>query len=417
MRAPSGFTPLFLVLSGSLSACLAAPASQEIPTSSTTRAVDPGGGEEDSNALPAEPAPVESGKGFSSVPYPAPHPGMPQIPRHGGVVLHDPRIITVTFPADPLKEKLWAFGDQVGGLSWWGTVAASYGFGAAVSAGHVAIPTAPPKAMMGTDVETWLAARIADGTLPAPTDQSIYTIYYPDTTTITFSDEEGGGSSCQAFLGYHTTITVPNPAGGADVPIAYAVINRCGDLDQTTETASHEFAEAASDPHPLDTNNAGYIFLDDTAWTVLGGENADMCSGVTGVTEAGWALTRVWSNTTAAVGDQPCVPAPESNGVPYFNAGIVHESLTIAPGGTASTEVDCYSFGPLSGPLTLSAHSNGASGMTYAFDHTTCKNGDKVTLTVTAPTRARRGTEDHYTLLSSLDETHAHLWRGMVRVK
>src|SRR6185369_15065919 len=41
--------------------------------------------------------------GAPEVAYPAPHPGMPQIPNHGGAVLHDPVIVTVTFAGDPFE--------------------------------------------------------------------------------------------------------------------------------------------------------------------------------------------------------------------------------------------------------------------------------------------------------------------------
>lgn len=413
MRAPSSLSPLLFVVSGlscSLLACGKVPEQARVSTPSSAPAVV----DEDEDAL--APAAASEPRGAimtAEVPFPAPHPSMPQIPRHGGTVLHDPRIVTVTFPDDALAEKIQAFDDQVGQLAWWGTVAQSYGFGPAQGGGHVAVADAPPQAMTDADVEQWLSARIADGTLPAPTDQTLYALYYPATTTISFRDIEGGGGSCQMFLGYHTAVEVT--VAGQQIPVAYAVVNRCGGLDQVTETASHELAEAASDPHPLDSARAGFVFLEDNAWTVLGGENADMCAGVRGVTEAGWALTRVWSNDAAAIGNQPCVPAPPG-GEPYFNAGVVHESLVVAPGATASTEVDCYSFGPLSAPMTLSAEANGGSGMRFAFDRKTCKNGDKVTMTVTAPATTKRGTDDHYTLLANLNGT-SHLWRGVIQVR
>jgi hypothetical protein len=407
MRATPGFTFVLLVLSGTLLACGNA---SEAGVSSSLP--------EDEGAVEA--APPELGErapaAFSAedAAYPAPHPSMPQIPRHGGVVLRDPRIVTVTFPGDALRSKLEAFGDQVGELAWWGAIARSYGFGPARGAGHAAIATAPPAAMTFDEVEQWLAARIAAGEVPAPTDQTLYALYFPAATTVSFTAAQGGGSSCQAFLGYHTSFDVT--VGGQQVPTAYAVINRCGDLDQVTETASHEMAEAASDPHPLDDARAGYVFFEDAPWTVLGGENADMCAGVSGVTEAGWALTRVWSNEAAAIGQQPCVPAAPA-ATPYFNAGIVHELLTAAPGGTATTEVDCYSFGPLPSAMTLSAQANGGSGTRFTFSPKTCKNGDKVTMTVTMPARIPHGTRDNYTLLARLDDGTQHLWRGAVQVQ
>ncbi len=372
-------------------------------------------------SVEAEPAPAEAARpnhhpGDTDPAYPAAHPGMPQIPRNGGPVLHDPSIVTVTFAGDAMEPRLQAFGDQVGGLQWWSTVHAGYGVGPAVSAGHVTIPVGPPARMSDAEVQAWLRARLADGTLPAPTDQSIYLLYYPQTTTITFDDSSGSAASCQVFLGYHSTIDVAS--GGGTVPVAYAVINRCrGDLDEVTVTASHELTEASTDPRPIDNTTAGYVTLDDNAWTGLGGENGDMCAGVSGVREGGFALTRVWNNVAAAAGAQPCLPAPDTGGVPYFNAAVVHDQLSASPGTAVSTEVDCYSFGPLAGPMALSAAVPAGDPLRVSFDRSSCTNGDKVTMTLAVTAGVQRGADVHYTLYSTLDPRNAHLWRGMVHVK
>jgi hypothetical protein len=375
------------------------------------------------------PAPTEGaadvtsakGGGPTSSVYPAPHPSMPQIPMNGGVVLHDPVVVSVTFAGDAWESKLQAFGEQVGGLSWWSTVHDGYGVGRATSGGHVTIPDAPAATITDVEVERFVTSRIADGTLPAPTDQTIYTIYYPRSTTVTLSGE-GGAASCQVFLGYHSTVTVPTRGAsgeaGATVPIAYAVVNRCSDrLDDVTMTASHELTEAATDPHPIDAASCGFVTLQDNAWTGLGGENADMCAGVSGVNEAGWALTRVWNNVTAAAGNQPCVPAPDTGGTPYYNAGIVHDVLTIPPGGAVQTEVDCYAFGPLPAPMSLEALVTSNSPLRIGFDQKTCTNGDKVVMTVGVKAGAPRGYAHYFTLMSRISSESAHLWRGRVIVQ
>jgi hypothetical protein len=344
--------------------------------------------------------------------YPADHPGMPQIPNNGGAVLHDPVLVTVTFPNDPLKADLEAFGDVIGSLSWWPTVNAEYGVGPATSGGHVVIPDPPPAQMSDADVEAFLQAKITDGTLPAPTDQTIYVLYYPPSTVISLGG--GGGDSCGAYLGYHSGISA-DVGGGHLVPTAYAVVARCGGLDTVTETASHELTEAATDPHP--NAQIGYSFIGENAWTLAGGENADMCSMVSGVTEGGYSLTRVWSNRNAKLGDQPCLPLPDpTSPIPYFNAGIVHDVVTAHPGDTVTVEVDCYSFGPLPNAMTLEPHANSPQNIGLTFDDTTCENGDKRTLTIQVASTAKKGTSYHYTLLASIDSSTSHLWRGMVRV-
>jgi len=416
MRSTKPTLPsLFLVVAPALLlACVDAEASLDSDVPAAEARVTDSVAAEAAPSAPSRPRHHPEDTGSAS--YPAPHPGMPLIPRNGGPVLHDPSVVTVTFAGDAMEAKLQAFGDQVGGLQWWSTVHAGYGVGPATSAGHVTIPVGPPAKMTDVEVQAWVRARIADGTLPAPTDQSIYLLYYPQTTTITFDDSSGSAASCQVFLGYHSTFDVSS--AGRTVPVAYAVINRCrGDLDEVTVTASHELTEAATDPRPIDDTNAGYVTLQDNAWTLLGGENGDMCAGVSGVSEGGWALTRVWNNVAAAAGAQPCLPAPDSGGVPYFNAAVVHERMVASPGTSVSTEVDCYSFGPLPGAMALSVGAPAGDPLKVAFDQKSCSNGDKVTMTLAVASNVPRGSDVHYSLFSTLPQGNAHLWRGMVHVK
>jgi hypothetical protein len=412
MRQWLWFGSLLVTFPGSLLACADLPATPDsLPAAAAARPEGAGEGEE--GALPDAQgtAPSPDPAGTAAV-YPAPHPGMPQITDHGGGVLTAPVIVTITFPGDKLADKLAAFGDEVGGLRWWQAAVVPYGAGQARSGGHVAIAEAPGDKLSDTDVEAWLARKLDDGTLPAASEQTLYTLYYPASTTVSL--EGGSAVSCQTFLGYHSALSYKVGKRTRNIP--YAVVNRCGDLDQVTETASHEFAEAASDPYPLTVENLGFMLLSSNAWTILGGENADMCAGVSGVNEGGWALTRVWNNQNAAIGQQPCVPIPEG-GLPYFNAALVSDTLAADVGATVTSEVDCYSFGPLPGPMALSVEVYGQEAPTFALDRKTCKNGDKATLRITVPARAKRGTDYRYALVSKLDEHNAHLWRGMVHVK
>jgi hypothetical protein len=369
-----------------------------------------------------EPAPVEGSATFPTpvgeaepvAPFPAPHPGMPQMPNNGGPVLHDAEIVTVTFPGDDLESQEQAFDDEIGSLSWWSTVHTEYGINPAKGAGHVTSADPLPDAMSADELEAWLGAKITDGTLPTPNDQTIYALYVPATTIISFSPQEGGGQSCNAFLGYHSAIwtTVNNQS----LQVQYAVINRCGDFNSVTETASHEFTEAATDPHPL--TNPAYVFLNDNAWTIAGGEDGDLCSMVSSVTENGYSLTRVWSNKNAKAGDQPCIPAPQNaQNLPYFNAGIVKDTTTAHAGDKLQLEVDCYSFGPLPNEFALKPQANSKSILKFTMSQPKCKNGDKVTMTIDVSPNAKKGTSYHYSLSTELDANTGHIWRGMVTIK
>jgi hypothetical protein len=348
------------------------------------------------------------------IPYPAPHPSMPVMPDHGGAVLHDPVIVTVTYDGDPERDFLETFGDTIGATDWWKAVHDEYGVGPGSSGGHVHLAEAAPTVIKDSEIQQWLAQRIGDATLPAPTDQSIYVLFYPAETTITL-DMPGGGDSCQSFGGYHNS-TVVN-VGGTDIPVAYAVIPRCDNSEPSlTVTTSHELTEASTDPHPI-FGQLGYMLTKKTAWNPAGGENADMCEFVSGVQEGPYYVTRAWSNANAKLGDQPCVPVPDDpDGLPYYNAGIKDEIMKAPPGGTVSTNVYCYSFGPLPNPMTLQGQTYGKNKLTFTFDPPTCENGTIVKMTVQVSDAATVGRDYSYQLLAQLNDQSAHLWRGMITV-
>ena len=410
MRQSLWFGSLFVMFSGSLLACAddqAVVGPSGNPSLNNVALAGARGGETD--AVVDMQGDSSNGEAIraASVPYPAPHPSMPQIPHHGGSVMKKPVIVTITFPGDAYADRLERFGEEVGTLDWWRITVSPYGPEPSVSGGNVRIAEQPPARISDDEVQAWIARKIDEGTLPPPTDQTLYTLYYPSSTTVTI---DNSAVSCQTFLGYHSAIHYRS------TPVAYTVINRCGGLDQVTETASHEFAEAASDPQPLTIDSLGYMLLGSNAWTLLGGENADMCAGVTGVRERGYALTRVWNNENAAIGQQPCLPVAASE-IPYFNAGIVNDTIAASPGTTVTTEVACYSFGPLPGPMHLGIQVYGQPGLRFAMDRKTCRNGDKVNLSITIPREAPRGVDYRYSLVSKLDARNAHIWRGMVHVR
>src|SRR5580692_11917696 len=54
----------------------------------------------------------------------------PQVAYQGGSILTAPRIVTVTFPGDPLAAELTSFGKTLEASSWWSTVTDGYCQGA-----------------------------------------------------------------------------------------------------------------------------------------------------------------------------------------------------------------------------------------------------------------------------------------------
>lgn len=355
---------------------------------------------------PAEPA----------VPYPAPHPGMPEIPKGNGPVLVNPKLVTVTWSGDATASFAETFDDWIVGSSWW-SVMTEYGVGAGTSPTHVSIADPAPTKILDSEIRVWLHDRIEDDTLPYPEADTLYMLYYPSGTTVTL-DQAGAppADSCSSFGGYHNwgTITLE----GGKTKIQYAVIPRCGGKGSITTTASHEIAEACTDPH-VGLFDGGYYLFDETPWNPpgLGGEVADMCEFYGSVTEGGYKLARSWSNANAKIGQNPCQPAPaDPSNAPYYNAAVVEETLEANPGDTVATQVDCYSFGPLPNPLTLEGQAFAQGILTFQFDPPTCVNGDVVTMSITVDPSAQSGTNYHYFLYANLDQQSSHAWRGMISV-
>jgi hypothetical protein len=274
---------------------------------------------------------------------------------------------------------------------------------------------AAPSAITDSEIQTWLSDRVTDGTLPPPTDQTIYAVYYPSSTAVTLDLDSPPSVGCSDFAAYHYYASLPNPTGGAKLKVPYAVLPRCNaGKDEMTVSASHEFAEAATDPRP-GLASSGYDLFVTGPWNMFGGETADMCEFVAGTTEGKYAVTRVWSNANAKIGQQPCVPIP-ADPLPFYDAGIKQEILKGHPGADVTTDVACYSFGELPSPMALSSKTFQGI-LTFEFDPPNCQNGTIVKMTIHVSPSAKIGQDYRYRLTAKVDTSPGHIWRGMVRVQ
>jgi hypothetical protein len=275
----------------------------------------------------------------------ATHGNPPVVSNLGGPVLHSPTVVTFTFQNTANAAALQAFGATIGSTPWFAEVLSDYaattstpaGLSVAIAAnadatyvdnGGVGLDDAG--AGSGTDLNGFMNQAIANAvaakTLPAPDGNTVYMFYFPSTTTITGFV----GQSCQLYGGYHFNQVYAD----GKTPIYYAVLPDCAagspyELEALTVAASHELIEAVSDPAPntgwsLDTSpypDAGTTPIEfrNDPWLSLGyGEIADNCAG-TGLTlDGGTVVQRIWSNSAATGGHDPCVPAPA--GETYFNA-------------------------------------------------------------------------------------------------
>ena len=382
------------------------------------------GGTTASQPAPVKDAGVDTSQDIDSAPpvdngapssvYPAFQVGVPQVvnPNMGPVLTHT-RIVPAFYPKDDYQQNTTDFLAQLAPSKRWAEMLGEYGVIDATVTAPVAIQDAPPTTIDDAAIKKWLASNL-DGThaeWPAPDDGTVYVIFYPASTAITFQ----GTQSCQTFGGYHNEAVL-----GSGKKVAYAIIPRCmGTFNLRSAVLSHELVEAASDPLP----NLGPAFgqLDDKhlAWmlTNSGGEIGDMCQmdplANYQIPDLGFAnVQRSWSNKSALAHHDPCVPRLPNH--VYFNstpllpetvsvtvpalsmfgmaAGKTFkvEGVTIPIGQKKTIEVDLWSDDDTKGPWSVEAvdvladRYNIPSTLSFEWDRKTGVNGEKLHLTITA---------------------------------
>lgn len=221
----------------------------------------------------------------------APHAPLPQMPQNGGQKpLSKVNFVTVSFSDTPDDSDVSKYGDWVVTSSYWTTIGKDYGVGTGTHQ-HVRLSDSTPDSVIDSEFASYVDSKIASGELPQ-TAESVYAFFLSSATTVT--DQLGAG-------GWHN-----RSGGGHD----YAVIlPGCSSdpstiLETYTYVASHELIESATDPSPL----SGYDF------GFGEGEVADLCDVPT--LEDGYTVPTVWSNSAAAKGGDPCVPAQT---LPYIS--------------------------------------------------------------------------------------------------
>lgn len=369
---------------------------------------------------------------YSDAPFEtASHYALPQLVYGNMGVLHHPHLVTVTFSSDPFADQLEKFGSQLQNTSWWDTWSTAYcsSSGSCVGKGDsdqirlgltaaksytdtTATPTDPTKPYAASTIQQFIATQLDNATLPAPVTDTVYVIYFPQGTQITLADGAGQPSSksCQTFGGYHHSL----PYGGNQV--AYAVLPECknGDpgmtqVESVLFAASHEIAEASTDPYTNPNPNAspygGFnINVEDEnvlAWVFAlgGGEVADLCPNLpyggfgyatTADTTPTYKVTRVWSNVAAKANHNPCVPADPG---PYFNMAPEKNKGThvqIELGASATIALHAFSDMPVQPwsvtAIDIDSFQGGGTALSFDFDgqaSATVNNGDVINMTIT----------------------------------
>jgi hypothetical protein len=357
------------------------------------------------------------------VSYPAPFPAPPQVVDSGGPVLSAPQIYPVFFSNDDpaTVASLADFSLNIGSTAYWTATTSEYGVGPATGGPAIQLSQAAPGMIDDSQIQTWIAQQVAASVFPTPNMNTMLVLYYPTGTTITLQ----GATSCQTFGGYHNSATVNGQQ------VAYAVVPRCGNLDQTTGDASHEMIEAATDPFPM--VNPAYAQVDegDLIWQLIvgGGEVGDMCaqfpSAFTKFPPFNYTVQRTWSNKAALAGHDPC--QPELPGEVYFSAApvlpdmvatsiqgqnVMLKAVHIPVGGSRTIDLDLYSDGPVA-PWTVSATGAG-NNLNLSLNTTTGKNGDVLQLTIKVLSAGQGNIEAFIIKSTSTSQPQHGDWFGVV---
>jgi hypothetical protein len=410
--------------------------------------------------------------------YPAKHADIPQLTNLGGPVFAHPKVVTVTFfhktadagapeggggggdggdagasdrTPDEWRNSLRTFDDYIVTSDWWHQTMTGYGVGDGSGHlyGELDDALVAGKSLTDSDIRQMLQAGVDDGSLPAPQAQMIYAVYFPMSAQIS----DGSGSvACVNFGGYHSETAILVGTGAVDV--AYAVLPRCkagsntpGEIrDYLTQVASHELAEAASDPFPY--SKTGYLLVDNDAWVPslglgsVGNENADVCFFAPAYQEGAYQVAAVWSNQAAKESRQPCQPLPIAADPTFFAAAVRTDKTTIATGrgsyasygyltvpkgGSVDAVVDVFSTAKLPHDLKLFVGKDKGTGdptdmaaipggIKGTLSRAQARNGNGVVLTLTAPANAVKGTY-RFVVRAVLETSDFNDWPVIARVE
>lgn len=366
--------------------------------------------------------------------YPGPHPAPPVVNTYGGPTLKAPKVVPIYFGADPFQADLDKFLAALPGSSWWKTTTEEYGVGDIAISPAVVLTEDAPTQTTSDQIEAWLVDKL-DGThpeFPAVDVNNIYVIIYPEKTVIS---QPNFGTSCQSYGGYHfETKTKTNKE------VVYSVIPRCTNfaqfkgIDAVTTTISHELVEAATDPLAVTDPAYSIVNNDHIIWNVVPlGEVGDMCTYEPQNYPrlvAGFPVTKIWSNKSAAAGHDPCVPLID--GEAYFNSApiftdkvtaniygtkIPTKGIQIPTGQSKTIDVQLFSDAPTSDwtvqAVDGSYFTGGQKELSFDWDRQTGNNGDILKLTIT---RVKNGgyAGSEFVIYSQKGPKTAHLWFGFV---
>ncbi len=368
------------------------------------------GGSRDEAEVAQEPGPDAAAPAETQPFAPAAHRAWPQLALptgDAGHVLAPLTLVTLVAANDNNAPQLFAFGDAAIASAWWHAALDEYGAGAVAKSVHVT-GAAIDHDLSAKEIATYIDQARIDSGAPAPNGNTLYLLYIPSPYEAT------GGSS----TAYHAAY--PSTGGLGD---GLAVVSRADPedgesaLDELTERASHEIAEAVTDTahgwHLPRGSGAPWADPDDNIWrSVQPGtiENGDLCelSRIREPLAGGFLYQRSWSNKAALLGGDPCVPARTE---PYFNVSVSKSWYSIAPGQTLDIPFTGWSTAETEGWLVNAGANYGRGALANLSTNEGMKlhtslgvgtkgrcgarqgvnNGVQGTLSITAPAESKSG--------------------------
>lgn len=316
------------------------------------------------------------GSGTAGSGFAAPHVPPPPMVNQGGPVVKTPHLVTVSFKGYGNEADLTSYGDWIVQSNWLDVVGKDYGIGKGTHT-HVALAQTAPAQITDAQIGTLVSGAVTSGALPAPGSKTapdtIYLVVFPEGTSLS------GFAPCSATNTYAGAFH-----GSSTDGLVYGVVGQCPGTGFNPVGFAHEFIEAATDP-----------FYGKPAWVFpqqYEGEIADFCGSVV---FDGHQACRVWSNTAAAAGIDPCVPGITE---PYFSVSFDQPGTFTVPAGTSlDVALTGWSTGPVADwdMITDVSQFSGAGPAkvppTATVAPNKLNNGKTATLTLSAPANADKG--------------------------
>lgn len=355
---------------------------------------------------------------------------VPQLIDLGGGVLASPKIQPIFFANDAtLQAQIEDFATQLATSSYWTAIGSEYGVGAPTILPTIVVTTAAPTT--GQALKALVTGNLAGATPAWPYDpDTIYSIFLPDGITYTDTD---GSKACDDWGAFHDEWI-----GAGNQSIVYALMPRChypgfSDLDTLTDSASHEWIEASTDPRVETTPAWGDADPEHYVWAYIPApEVGDYCEYLDTAYQklvGPYDVQRSWSNAAAKAGHDPCVPAPaqpyvaaapvltEDVSIEGFDGNIMTKGVTIPLHMSKTIDVQLYSDQPTDADFTVDAIDvagdfvGDTRELSFQWDKTTGHNGEILHLTITrtaAPNELPGGSE--FAITTSVGSEMRNMW-------